>query len=77
MSERFLIWSNEHKMWWRPASMGYTTKVEAAGRYSLTEAVKICNNANQYQWVEGRMNPNEMPIAEDVALMLDKPREAA
>lgn len=71
MSTRFLIWSNEHNSWWRPGSMGYTRHVEAAGRYTLEQALQICNGAN-YGWDMDHLKriPNEMPIAEDIAVLL-------
>ena len=34
-----LIWSKEHGAYWRPGGCGYTTHVEAAGRYSLDDAL--------------------------------------
>lgn len=40
----YLIWSNEHKSWWRPNSRGYTRRIEDAGRYSVDEAEAICRN---------------------------------
>ncbi len=79
MSERFVIWSNEHRAWWRPASMGYTPELEAAGRYTLTDAIKICNGGN-IAWKQGE-NPHELPIMESVARELVAagtwPREVA
>jgi len=42
----YLIWSFEHNRWWLPARWGYTTNVEAAGRYSFDEALEITANAN-------------------------------
>ena len=44
----WLIWSNEHGMWWRPASCGYTRVIEQAGRYGITEATEICDGANRF-----------------------------
>ena len=44
----WLIWSNEHGMWWRPASGGYTRVIEQAGRYGITEANEICDGANRF-----------------------------
>ena len=41
----FLIWSNEHRRWWRPGRHGYATRVADAGRYSESEALEICTNA--------------------------------
>jgi hypothetical protein len=33
-----VIWSGEHKAWWRPDSSGYTTKIEDAGVYVFQDA---------------------------------------
>lgn len=33
------IWSGEHRAWWRANRCGYTASVEAAGRYSLADAL--------------------------------------
>jgi len=41
----WLILSNEHSGWWRPNSMGYTPKVEKAGRYPFAAALEICSGA--------------------------------
>lgn len=37
--ERYLIWSNEHRAWWRPNNAGYTVYVTAAGIYSKEDAL--------------------------------------
>lgn len=37
----WLVWSNEHKAWWGPNKCGCYWKIEAAGRYTLEEAMKI------------------------------------
>jgi len=42
----FLIWSNEHGMWWRANHYGYTRYIEEAGRYELDEAVSIVRKAS-------------------------------
>lgn len=42
----WLIWSNEHGAWWRPASRGYTIKLAEAGRYPKEVAERICKEAN-------------------------------
>lgn len=44
----YLIWSNEHKAWWRPNSRGYTQNMKSAGHYGLMEALEICFSANYY-----------------------------
>lgn len=33
------IWSEEHKMWWRPNSQGYTTEISDAGVYKFEQAL--------------------------------------
>lgn len=38
-SALFLLWSNKHQMWWRPARRGYTANIEQAGRYGEAEAL--------------------------------------
>lgn len=43
-----LIYSVEHKGFWKSNHRGYTNIRSEAGIYSLEEATKICLNANQY-----------------------------
>lgn len=38
MSEQVMIWSGEHRMWWRPEGKGYTAKSAVAGRYTREDA---------------------------------------
>lgn len=68
---KYLIWSNEHNAWWCPDHCGYTSSVDKAGRYSLSEAIEICNGAN-YGWNTDNLRaiPNEVPISEEAALLL-------
>lgn len=42
----YVIWSIEHMAWWRPASMGYTTSLHEAGRYTKAEGEDILSRAN-------------------------------
>lgn len=42
----YLIWSNEHTAWWKPAHRGYTTVIHEAGRYTSAEADRIVAAAN-------------------------------
>lgn len=44
--QEFLIWSEEHGAWWAPVSVGYTTSIVKAGRYTEPVAKKICRGAN-------------------------------
>lgn len=48
---RYLVWSNEHQMWWRPAERGYTDSIEEAGRYPYGQAAAIVGKAS----VDGRL----------------------
>jgi hypothetical protein len=41
----FLIWSNEHRSWWRGAERGYTQVIEEAGRYERATAEAIVSRA--------------------------------
>lgn len=44
---KWLIWSNEHGAWWAPNSRGYTTLLEAAGRYTKEQADVICGKLGE------------------------------
>lgn len=46
MNGRYLIWSFEHRAWWKSGGWGYTTATHKAGTFSLAEATKICDQAN-------------------------------
>lgn len=59
-ANEYLVWSNEHGAWWRPNSQGYTTLIQAAGRYSREEALKICGLGRDGWRNEG--SPDEVPI---------------
>lgn len=43
---QFLIWSHEHRGWWRAGRNGYTQDIRNAGRYSAVEAAEIVKSAN-------------------------------
>lgn len=46
LSCQWLIWSHEHKAWWKPEAQGYTTWRQHAGRYPWDEALDIVRGAN-------------------------------
>jgi hypothetical protein len=69
--QRFLIWSNEHRAWWRPNEMGYTARKADAGSYSWAEAVAICQNANFAPECKDR--PNETMLPDDRETNSDSP----
>lgn len=62
MEKTYLVWSHEHGAWWRPERRGYTTDLDAAGRYSRGEAIKICALSRD-GW-RGAGVPSEIPVAE-------------
>lgn len=59
LGERVRIWSIEHKAWWRPDSMGYTTDIAGAGLYSPEEAAEI---------VKGSSGKDEVAIRQSSAV---------
>lgn len=63
MSGEYLIWSNEHRAWWRPKSQGYTVRTQAAGRYTREEAIAICASTRD-GW-RSETAPSEIPVALD------------
>lgn len=36
--DKVIIWSNEHRAWWRPNGRGYTTVKSEAGIYNIGDA---------------------------------------
>jgi len=57
--DTYVIWSYEHGAWWRPASCGYTTRLEEAGHYSKVEADRIVADANIVSLNECALTLNE------------------
>ena len=43
-TDGYMIWSHEHRMWWRPDRQGYTGVVAEAGTYTPEEAIDIAGN---------------------------------
>lgn len=69
----YMIWSNEHRAWWRPARRGYTTVTLSAGRYSAEEADEILREAN----FNPAAPPNEVKcLAPAAETIVDEMREA-
>jgi hypothetical protein len=62
-SAKWLIWSNEHRAYWRPNMAGYTTFAKAAGRYTYTQAIEICRDARSHG--DDGTPPPETMITED------------
>lgn len=59
--EEYLVWSNEHKAWWRPNNAGYTKSSKAAGRYTRAEALDISRRARN-GWIKHDSTPDDLPI---------------
>lgn len=71
-ADLYLVWSNEHRSWWRPNSYGYTVHVEAAGRYSREEAIDIARGARN-GWPKGGGIPCEIAVPERDVLDMQRP----
>jgi hypothetical protein len=41
----FVIWSNEHRSWWQPGGIGYTSDLSQAGVYTADAAAALCYSA--------------------------------
>ena len=48
----WLIWSGEHKAWWRSEARGYCEFVGGAGRYTRSEAQAWLDHAGQEKQLE-------------------------
>lgn len=60
----YLIWSNEHRAWWRPNRQGYTIHLKAAGRYTREQAIAESRVRDQRP---GEIMP-EIPVREEDVL---------
>lgn len=58
----YLIWSLEHKRWWRSGGQGYTEKKESAGQYEFDVALDIVLKAN----IDENDIPNEAIVPVEV-----------
>lgn len=67
MERNYLVWSNEHRAWWRADSSGYTRNVAQAGLYTRDDAISISHKARD-GWEPGDL-PDEIPV-----LLADTPR---
>ena len=59
----WLIWSDEHRAWWKPNENGYTENIREAGRYAFEDACRIVFDANKYRGV--LMRPNEAMVRDE------------
>lgn len=63
----YLVWSLEHRAWWRRHGRGYTPVLDEAGRFTRDEAATICEHANIVA-IEELMTPiplSRTPAAEE------------
>lgn len=41
----YLIWSNEHRGWWKAGAHGYSPHFNMAGHYTREAALRMCRDA--------------------------------
>lgn len=75
---RYVIWSKEHRAWWRTGSRGYTTHVEFAGSFDEDQARQIVRDANiagieDYAVIDPRQVISDEVLAELAARPFGKP----
>lgn len=61
MREPYLVWSNEHRAWWRANGQGYTTSIEHAGIYTRDRALDIARTSRDGWSIHGV--PDEIAVA--------------
>lgn len=44
-ADRYMVWSNEHRAWWKANETGYSQGMREAGRYTREHALEICRKA--------------------------------
>lgn len=67
LQRHWLVWSNEHGAFWRPDSMGYTSDIKQAGRYTQGQARRCCDS--------GKLDPDGKP--EEVMMLAPEAVDAA
>ena len=60
----WMVWSYEHRAWWKPGDMGYTTDFEEAARYTQAQAVK------RSQTVDTEGMPQEVAVGPELIAAL-------
>lgn len=49
----YVLWSNKHEAWWRPAARGYTKDRAEAGRYTEEEAIEYVVSSSRCGLLSG------------------------
>lgn len=62
----YLIWSHEHRGWWRGNRTGYSANLWDAGLYDAAEAQEICEQAS-IGWHAGLPPEVIVPLPENFA----------
>lgn len=65
---KYLIWSNQHRKWWRAGSVGHTSSLERAGRYTREQAIEHARPHWKAVWRNGLAVPEEIPVLETDAM---------
>lgn len=73
-TDKWIIWSNEHRAYWRPDSCGYTRRIDDAGRYSYEEARSICFPPH-FRGGSNQWPPPEMMFPEPIGEIVELTRE--
>lgn len=68
----FLIWSEEHRRWWKPGSRGYTDLVAEAGRYGRDATEQIVRDANY----GSTFNEIAIPVPAGLDALIERTRAA-
>lgn len=68
MSEKYLLWSNKHGMWWRARESGYTHDDRHAGMYTRFAASRICLQSS-YGWAQDTPAPTVAIVCPDAATL--------
>lgn len=65
-----LIWNTDHGAWWRPGGVGYSVRIEEAGRFTHRQALEECCRA-LVGWRPGTPYPDIPVVERDVMVMQD------
>lgn len=65
----YLIWSNEHQLWWKANNRGYTKDIHEAGVYGFHESLEIVGQANKHaprdEWPHEVMVQAIFPVSDE------------